>query len=133
LNNAGYRVISFDAPAHGQSSGKQTSLYEISETILALQEIYGAFDSVITHSFGGPCTAHALRLGLETNRIVSICPPATTIGLIDKFCDALMLNKKNQAEPDRPDNGYFWRSRVARTLHEKRDERHRYPRAGDPR
>jgi pimeloyl-ACP methyl ester carboxylesterase len=96
LNNAGYRVISFDAPAHGQSSGKQTSLYEISETILALQEIYGAFDSVITHSFGGPCTAHALRLGLETNRIVSICPPATTIGLIDKFCDALLLNKKTR-------------------------------------
>ncbi len=94
LNNAGYRVISFDAPAHGKSSGKQTSLYEISETILALQEIYGVFDSVITHSFGGPCTAHALRLGLETNRIVSICPPATTIGLIDKFCDALLLNKK---------------------------------------
>ena len=94
LNNAGYRVISFDAPAHGRSSGKQTSLYEISGTILALQDIYGAFDSVITHSFGGPCTAHAIRHGLETNRIVSICPPATTIGLIDKFCDVLLLNKE---------------------------------------
>ena len=96
LNNAGYRVISFDAPAHGKSSGKQTNLYEISETILALQDIYGTFDSVITHSFGGPCTALAIRLGLKTNRIVSICPPATTIGLIDKFSDALLLNKKTR-------------------------------------
>jgi pimeloyl-ACP methyl ester carboxylesterase len=96
LNNAGYRVISFDAPAHGKSSGKQTNLYEISETILALQDIYGGFDSVITHSFGGPCTAHAIRLGLKANRIVSICPPATTIGLIDKFCDALLLNGKTR-------------------------------------
>ena len=96
LNNAGYRVISFDAPAHGKSSGKQTNLYEISEIILALQDIYGTFDSVITHSFGGPCTALAIRLGLKTNRIVSICPPATTIGLIDKFSDALLLNKKTR-------------------------------------
>jgi pimeloyl-ACP methyl ester carboxylesterase len=96
LNNAGYRVISFDAPAHGKSSGKQTNLYEISETILALQDIYGGFDSVITHSFGGPCTALAIRLGLKANRIVSICPPATTIGLIDKFSDALLLNEKTR-------------------------------------
>jgi len=96
LTDAGYRVISFDAPAHGKSSGKQTTLYEITDTILALQEIYGEFDSVISHSFGGPCTVRAISHGLKTRRLVSISPPATILGLIDKFSDTLHLNKKTR-------------------------------------
>lgn len=96
LIDAGYRVISFDAPAHGQSSGKQTTLYEISDTILAMRKIFGDIDTVITHSFGGPCTALAITHGLKANRMVSICPPATTIGLIDKFSDTLHLNNKTK-------------------------------------
>ncbi|MCK4834011.1 MAG: alpha/beta hydrolase [Gammaproteobacteria bacterium] len=96
LVDAGYRVISFDAPAHGKSSGKQTNLYEISDTILALQEIYGPFESVITHSFGGPCTALAITHGLKTNRVVTISPPATTLGLVHKFSDALQLNRRTR-------------------------------------
>jgi len=96
LINAGYRVLSFDAPAHGKSSGKQTNLYEISDTILALQKRYGRFDAVISHSFGNPCTALAVQHGLKTNTLVSISPPATTIGLIDKFTQALHIPEKTK-------------------------------------
>ena len=85
LLDAGYRVLSFDAPAHGKSSGKQTNLYEVADTLLALQNHYGVFDAVITHSFGGPCIATAVQRGFTTQRIASICPPATTIGLVEKF------------------------------------------------
>ena len=91
LVDAGYRVLSFDAPAHGKSSGKQTNLYEISETLLDLQKRYGKFHAIISHSFGNPCTALAIQHGLKTNRLVSISPPATTIGLIDKFTRALRI------------------------------------------
>lgn len=98
LINAGYRVLSFDTPAHGKSSGKQTNIYEIADVIVALQEHYGEFDSVITHSFGGPCTALAVKHGLKTNRIVSICPPATTIGLVDKFVSTLHITGKTAAK-----------------------------------
>lgn len=97
LIDAGYRVISFDAPAHGKSSGKQTTLYEISDTVLAMQEIFGEFEAVITHSFGGPCTALAITHGLKINRFVCIAPPATTLGLIDKFSEALHLTSKTTA------------------------------------
>ncbi len=94
LLDAGYRVLSFDAPAHGQSSGKKTSIYEIADTLLALQDHYGEFDAVITHSFGGPCTALAVQNGLKTNHFVAICPPASIIGLIKKFISALHLTEK---------------------------------------
>ena len=94
LLDAGYRVLSFDAPAHGQSSGKQTNLYEIADVIVKLQKQYGAIDATITHSFGGPCIAVAMQRGFETNRIVSISPPSTTIGLIEKFNNALYVPKQ---------------------------------------
>jgi len=91
---AGYRVLSFDAPAHGQSSGKQTTIYEIAKVILALQNLYGEFDSVITHSFGGPCTALAVQKGLKVNNFVAICPPATIIGLVKNFIRTLHITEK---------------------------------------
>lgn len=91
LLDAGYRVLSFDAPAHGKSSGKQTSLYEFADVILALQKHYGDIHAAITHSFGGPCIAHAIQRGFKTSRIVSISPPATMKGLVEKFTDALYL------------------------------------------
>ncbi len=94
LLDAGYRVLSFDAPAHGKSSGKQTDLYEFADVILALQKHYGDIHAAITHSFGGPCIANAIQRGFKTNRIVSISPPATMKGLVEKFNDALHLPKK---------------------------------------
>lgn len=94
LLNAGYRVLSFDAPAHGKSSGKQTNLYEVADVIVGLQDYYNSFDSVITHSFGGPCTAVALQRGLNVTRIVNISPPATTLGLVEKFINTLNIPKQ---------------------------------------
>lgn len=94
LLDAGYRVLSFDAPGHGKSSGKQTNLYEIADVILALQEHYGDIDAVIAHSFGGPCTTMAIQHGFKTSGIISISPPATTRGLIKKFNSALNVPKK---------------------------------------
>lgn len=98
LVNKGYRVLSFDAPAHGESSGKQTNIYEIADTILALNERYGPYNSVITHSFGGPCLAIAMKKGLETSSVVNISPPAATAGLVNKFAAALNLPRKVKKE-----------------------------------
>ena len=98
LVNAGYQVLSFDAPAHGKSTGKQTNIYEIANAILALNDIYGPFESVITHSFGGPCLAIAMQKGLNTLRVVNISPPAATEGLVKKFTLALSIPKKTEKE-----------------------------------
>ena len=94
LIKAGYRVLSFDAPAHGNSSGKQTNLYEVADVIVRLQEHYGNFESVITHSFGGPCLAVAMQRGLKTSRVINISPPASTKGLVEKFINTLNIPEK---------------------------------------
>jgi len=98
LASAGFRALSFDAPAHGKSSGKQTNIYEIADTIVALDKLYGPFISVVTHSFGGPCLAVAMKNGLTTARVVNISPPAETAGLVKKFVAALTIPQPVETE-----------------------------------
>jgi len=98
LLDAGFRVLSFDAPAHGSSSGKQTNLLEIADVILALQAHYGEFHAAITHSFGGPCTALAVRDGLKLQHLVAICPTATILSGLTYFTDLLQIPDKTHAK-----------------------------------
>ena len=94
LIDAGYRVLSFDCPAHGRSSGKQTTLYEIADVILGMNDRYGPFESVITHSFGGPCLAVAMQRGFTASSVVSISPRARVAVLVQKFADTLYIPEK---------------------------------------
>lgn len=91
LNAIGYRVISFDGPAHGNSPGKQTSALEMTDTVLALNKQYGKFDAAITHSFGGMVLIYAMTLGLELDRCALICPPKDFQIILDNFQRILSL------------------------------------------
>jgi pimeloyl-ACP methyl ester carboxylesterase len=57
---AGYRVVAYDQPAHGESSGKMTNLLEIAPTMDLIAERAGTFHAVIAHSFGTLITSYAL-------------------------------------------------------------------------
>ncbi len=94
LLDAGCQVLSFDLPAHGDSDGKQTTLLEAAEVVKQVAHQYGPVDSVITHSFGGPCTALALQEGLQVKRVAAISPPAQTSYLFSSFSQALCLTDK---------------------------------------
>ena len=85
LNAIGYRVISFDGPAHGRSPGKQTSALEMTDVVLALYKHYGKFDAAITHSFGGMILAYAMSLGVKVDRAALICPPNNFQIILDNF------------------------------------------------
>ncbi len=60
LLSAGYRVVAYDQPAHGESSGKMTNLLEIASTLDLIKEKEGHFDAIIAHSFGALITSYAL-------------------------------------------------------------------------
>ena len=60
LLSAGYRVVAYDQPAHGQSDGKLTNILEISPTMDLIREKEGDFDVIIAHSFGTLITSYAL-------------------------------------------------------------------------
>ncbi|MBL8063661.1 MAG: alpha/beta hydrolase [Anaerolineales bacterium] len=60
LLSAGYRVVAYDQPAHGESDGKMTNVLEIAPTMHLLEKREGKFDSIIAHSFGTLITSYAL-------------------------------------------------------------------------
>jgi pimeloyl-ACP methyl ester carboxylesterase len=57
---AGYRVVAYDQPAHGESDGTMTNLLEIAPTLELVAKQEGPFDAVIAHSFGTLITSYAL-------------------------------------------------------------------------
>jgi pimeloyl-ACP methyl ester carboxylesterase len=75
LLNAGYRVLAFDAPAHGSTEGIQTNGFELAQAIATVANYYTAklhqsIHSIIAHSLGATSTTLALSKGLQTNRVV---------------------------------------------------------------
>jgi pimeloyl-ACP methyl ester carboxylesterase len=60
LLEAGYRVVAFDQPAHGESDGRTTNLLEIVPTMDLIAKQVGPFVAVIAHSFGTLITSYSL-------------------------------------------------------------------------
>ena len=57
---AGFRVVAYDQPAHGDSTGRMTNLLEIAPTMELIAKQEGNFHAVIAHSFGTLITSYAL-------------------------------------------------------------------------
>jgi pimeloyl-ACP methyl ester carboxylesterase len=71
----GMRVVTFDLPAHGMSSGTTASPPECGHGVLAIAEHVGPLAAAVGHSAGAPSIAFALRLGLDVERIVLLATP----------------------------------------------------------
>jgi pimeloyl-ACP methyl ester carboxylesterase len=77
LVDAGFRVIAYDAPSHGDSApgreGKGSStLLELADALKAVVAAQGPAYGVVAHSLGAPATALAMRDGLDVERVVFI-------------------------------------------------------------
>lgn len=95
LIQAGYRVVSFDGPAHGASSGKQTDMIEFAAAIKAVADTNGPPHAVIGHSFGAANTLLAIRdHGLAPKKVVMIGCFAHGVWVIDSF--GILLNIPNR-------------------------------------
>lgn len=75
---AGYQVIGFDGPAHGQSQGRSTDLDQFKNVMEAVVAKSGNVSAIIAHSFGGVASLYAIADGLPVQMLVNIASP--TIG-----------------------------------------------------
>ena len=125
LVNDGYRVVAFDAPAHGASGGRRTYLVDWLDVFGALQERYGAFDAMVGHSFGGLATLVGAAGGIDAGRVVTIAAPADADLLLSQFqgmlgySDAVAAGMRERFAsryfPGEPDP-FAWLSTVRRPL-----------------
>lgn len=75
---AGYRVVGFDGPAHGESDGKRTDIIEFESVLKKIYEREGTPAGIIAHSFGGGAALFSAMRGLPIRRLINIGSP--TIG-----------------------------------------------------
>jgi pimeloyl-ACP methyl ester carboxylesterase len=75
LVSLGYRVVSFDSYAHGESAGEIATLPDMGFAVGAIGERFGPLAGIVAHSVGCPATALALEAGLSVQRVALVSTP----------------------------------------------------------
>jgi len=81
----GFRVITFDAPGHGASAGRRSSILHFAGALRDVVAREGAAHAVIAHSLGAAAAVRALTQGLEVKRAVFIGPTGGPRDFADRF------------------------------------------------
>ncbi len=89
---SGYRVVTFDAPAHGLNPGKHTHVLEFAQCLTGIEEQIGAIDTVVAHSFGAMATLTARYHGLAVPRLVMLAPGLDVNEIFTSYHSSLRLN-----------------------------------------
>jgi pimeloyl-ACP methyl ester carboxylesterase len=85
LREKGFRVILWDAPAHGSSEGTRSNLVASGTALAHFWASQHGVTGVITHSFGGLTSALALQRGMRIKKLVLIACPSSMQGVFDRF------------------------------------------------
>jgi pimeloyl-ACP methyl ester carboxylesterase len=91
LVEAGFRVVLFDAPAHGASMGRQASLPQFSRALREVGAAVGPTHGLVGHSLGGAAVSLAIRQGLAARRAVLLAPPADVFLFSHAFAKHLSI------------------------------------------
>jgi len=90
LNDAGFRVVGFDAPAHGSSKGKQTDMMEYSAAVNEVVANFGPVHGVLGHSFGaGNALFSWERFGFDVPRMALIGCFSNATWVTERFGEIL--------------------------------------------
>jgi pimeloyl-ACP methyl ester carboxylesterase len=106
LEDQGLSVVTFDAPAHGGSSGRLASAPVFAEAVADVARQVEA-RAAVAHSIGGAGLALALASGLELDAAVLVAPPRGPLEFFHRFAEALQLRPRTvQAVRDRVERRY---------------------------
>ena len=96
LAGQGFKVITFDAFAHGESPGKQTTMLEFVEIIKHISKSYPEFEAIVGHSIGAVSAAKAIKQGVKSKRLVTIGAPANAHYIVEAF--SIMINGSDKVK-----------------------------------
>ncbi len=94
LLEQGFQVATFDAPAHGDSEGKQANMPIYANAIGLFIKQMGVPHSIIAHSFGGNSTMFYLSFLNKTihiNKVVLVAAPSNIYRVLDDASNFMQL------------------------------------------
>ncbi|GAA2882622.1 alpha/beta fold hydrolase [Microbacterium esteraromaticum] len=98
LVSEGYRVVSFDAPANGDSRGRRTDVRDWVAAAQHLSDSEGPFDLIVGHSFGGFAALAAVRAGVRTPQVATVSAAGAVQAFHDQFATTLRLTPPIRTE-----------------------------------
>ncbi len=96
----GYRVVTLDAPSHGDSAPgafgpRSSSIPEFAAALTAVTARFGRPYGLIAHSLGATAAACALCDGLPAQRVVLLAPMASPLSFASQFRKVLGLGRRS--------------------------------------
>ena len=82
---AGFRVVAFDAPGHGDARRDRASLIDHARAVAAVARQVGPIHAIVGHSVGGAAALLATRFGLHAARFALIAPPRSPSKFVSGF------------------------------------------------
>ncbi len=104
LLDAGLRVVTFDHPGHGASTGRSSSIVEMANAVLHIGREVGPLAGIVAHSAGGAATSVALRHLPKIERLVYVAVPADAgrflfdVGKMLGLPEAVVLRTRKRIE-----------------------------------
>lgn len=94
----GYSTVSFDAPAHGKSTGKTSDMTEFIASIQELDKKYGPFEYAVGHSLGAMSVLNAIKKGVKVKKAVIIGSGDVIKDIMNDFITKLGMNIATEKE-----------------------------------
>jgi pimeloyl-ACP methyl ester carboxylesterase len=103
---AGFRVITYDAPSHGESGpghlgGRQTDMPEMADAIRAVVAARGPAYGIVAHSIGVGALSQAMLHGLTARRLVFVAATKDFDHTLDIFEQRLGFGPRVRAGMER--------------------------------
>lgn len=103
LVNAGFRVIGFDGPAHGDSDGTTSNVIDYASVLSDLMVEFGPMHGVVAHSLGAPAIVFMMStmMHYRIKRLVLIGAPCEFTDVLARFADELSLTPRTLHQMER--------------------------------
>lgn len=88
----GFRVVAFDAPAHGSSGGRHTDIRDWVDAAEQLDRTHGPFSALIGHSFGGLAALTVARTSGSVPAVAVVAGAAAPDAFLAQFVRDLRLD-----------------------------------------
>ncbi len=85
LLTLGYKVILFDAPAHGEATGLSTTFAHVRAFLLELGKQLGELEAIVAHSLGGAWALSSWSDQFRAKTLVLMSTPSNHRFMFDKF------------------------------------------------
>lgn len=98
LQQLGFEILAFDAPAHGLSGGKTINAYIYKQAILKFDSIFGPIHGFLGHSLGGLAASLAFEelTGNLQKKLVLVAPATETYRTIQDFLTLFSVENKTK-------------------------------------